>query len=119
MADTAASSAPSAGEGADRQLDAATINRLLVAGITNGASDIHFRVGALYAMLTPFRKNGINLTSIESRPSRKRPWEYFFFVDCAGHLEDPKVARALAQLEPIATTVKILGSYPAAAPAGR
>lgn len=74
------------------------------------------RVGALYAMLTPFRKNGINLTSIESRPSRKRPWEYYFFIDCAGHLEDRAVARAYAQLEPIATTVKILGSYPAAAP---
>jgi chorismate mutase/prephenate dehydratase len=72
------------------------------------------RVGALHAMLVPFRRNRINLTSIESRPSRKRPWEYCFFVDFEGHLEDRPVARALAALEPLCSAVKILGSYPAA-----
>lgn len=73
------------------------------------------RVGALFHMLQPFRRNRLNLTSIESRPSRKRPWEYYFFIDCQGHLEDPPVARAVAQLEKICSTVKLLGSYPAAA----
>ncbi len=77
------------------------------------------RVGALYGMLKPFRQNHLNLTSIESRPSRKRPWEYYFFVDCGGHIDEPRVARAVRQLEPLAATVKILGSYPAAASAAR
>jgi len=72
------------------------------------------RVGALYDMLQPFRRNRINLTSIESRPSRKRPWEYFFFVDMAGHLSDRPVAAALKALEPQCSVFKHLGSYPAA-----
>jgi len=70
------------------------------------------RVGALHAMLTPFMKNKLNLTKIESRPSKKKAWEYYFFVDCEGHQSDPKVARALAQLEKMCNFLKILGSYP-------
>ncbi len=72
------------------------------------------RVGALYNMLQPFRKHRINLTSIESRPSRKRAWEYYFFVDFLGHVEDSSVARALGELEKNCTLLKLLGSYPAA-----
>jgi chorismate mutase / prephenate dehydratase len=70
------------------------------------------KVGALHAMLTPFMKNQINLTKIESRPSKKKAWDYYFFVDCEGHQSDPKVARALAQLEGMCKFLKILGSYP-------
>jgi len=56
--------------------------------------------------------NRINLTKIESRPSKRKPWEYFFFVDFMGHQEDPKVSHALKALERHCTELKILGSYP-------
>ena len=72
------------------------------------------KVGALHAMLTPFMKHKINLTKIESRPSKKKAWDYYFFVDCEGHQSDAKVARALSQLEGMCKFLKILGSYPAA-----
>ncbi len=71
------------------------------------------RVGALHAMLSPFMRNKINLTKIESRPSKKKAWDYYFFVDCEGHQKDPRVSRALAQLEGMCKFLKILGSYPA------
>jgi len=71
------------------------------------------KVGALHAMLTPFMKHKINLTKIESRPSKKKAWDYYFFVDCEGHQNDPRVAAALAQLEGMCKFLKILGSYPA------
>jgi chorismate mutase/prephenate dehydratase len=70
------------------------------------------KVGALHAMLSPFMKNKINLTKIESRPSKKKAWGYYFFVDCEGHQNDPRVARALTQLEGMCKYLKILGSYP-------
>lgn len=70
------------------------------------------RVGALYEMLLPFRKYGVNLTKIESRPSKKRAWDYYFFVDIAGHQDDAKVKKALSELEQKCTYLKILGSYP-------
>lgn len=70
------------------------------------------KVGALHAMLTPFSRNKINLTKIESRPSKKKAWDYYFFVDCEGHQNDPRVHRALNQLEGMCKFLKILGSYP-------
>ncbi|MCK5215264.1 MAG: prephenate dehydratase [Candidatus Omnitrophica bacterium] len=70
------------------------------------------RVGALHDMLIPFTKNGINLTKIESRPSKKCAWDYYFFVDFEGHKEDEKVKKALIQLEELCKYLKILGSYP-------
>ncbi len=70
------------------------------------------RVGALYDMLQPFKRNGINLTRIESRPSRKKAWDYYFFVDFLGHAEDPPVKRALQELEDRCTYLKVLGSFP-------
>jgi chorismate mutase / prephenate dehydratase len=70
------------------------------------------KVGALHAMLTPFMKHKINLTKIESRPSKKKAWDYYFFVDCEGHQDNPRVARALSQLEGMSKFLKILGSYP-------
>jgi len=71
------------------------------------------RVGALYAMLQPFKKHKISLTKIESRPSRRKAWDYYFFVDLEGHCrEDAKVERALKELEKECRYLKVLGSYP-------
>ena len=70
------------------------------------------RVGALYEMLLPFRRNKVNLTKIESRPSKKKAWEYYFFVDISGHQDDKTVMKALKELEPKCNYLKILGSYP-------
>ena len=65
-------------------------------------------------MLTPFAENGVDMTRLESRPSRTGLWEYVFFVDLKGHEQDANVARALEQLRDRASFLKILGSYPAA-----
>ena len=70
------------------------------------------RVGALYRALAPFRRYRINMTKIESRPSKRKAWEYFFFVDCDGHMNDRKVARAISLLAEHCSYVKVLGSYP-------
>ncbi len=66
-------------------------------------------------MLEPFAKHGINLTKIESRPSRKKVWEYVFFVDLEGHVEDPDVGEALSELAEMCIFLKVLGSYPRSA----
>jgi chorismate mutase/prephenate dehydratase len=68
--------------------------------------------GALYLSLAPFRRYRINMTKIESRPSKRKAWEYFFFIDCDGHSSDRKVARAISELSAQCNFVKILGSYP-------
>ncbi len=70
------------------------------------------KVGALHDMLVPFRKLGINLTKIESRPSKKKAWDYYFFVDLIGHRDDAKVKKALDQLEGMCKYLKVVGSYP-------
>ncbi len=69
------------------------------------------RVGALYAMLEPFASYGINMTKIESRPIRTQAWEYVFFVDLEGHIEDDPVREALDQLAERCLFFKVLGSY--------
>jgi chorismate mutase / prephenate dehydratase len=74
---------------------------------------IRDRVGALQRILAPFKKNGINLTKIESRPSKRKAWDYYFFVDFLGHTDEPKVQRTLRSLEHECKFMKILGSYPA------
>lgn len=71
-------------------------------------------VGILYRMLEPFAKSGINLTKIESRPIKGKPWEYVFFLDFAGHVEEPRVQRALKKLQSRCIFVRVLGSYPRA-----
>ena len=68
--------------------------------------------GALARALEPFEKAGLTLTRIESRPSKRQPWEYYFFADFAGHAEDEKVAQALAGLAKVCAFTRILGSYP-------
>lgn len=70
------------------------------------------KVGALHDMLLPFKKCRINLTKIESRPSKKKAWDYYFFVDLDGHKDMPKVKKALSELENKCTFLKVLGSYP-------
>jgi chorismate mutase/prephenate dehydratase len=70
------------------------------------------KVGALHHALAPFRRYKLNMTKIESRPSKRKAWEYFFFVDCDGHAEDRKVAKAIGQLQQHCSFVKVLGSYP-------
>ncbi len=69
------------------------------------------KVGALFSALAPFKKHRVNMTSIESRPSRKRPWEYYFFIDVGGHISDAKVEAALRDLGKHCLMLKVLGSY--------
>jgi len=70
--------------------------------------------GALYACLGEFAKRGLNLTKLESRPRRNKPWHYIFYLDFEGHWQDPPCAEALLGLLHKATFLKLLGSYPAA-----
>ncbi|MFA4888324.1 MAG: prephenate dehydratase [Candidatus Omnitrophota bacterium] len=70
------------------------------------------KVGALYEMLLPFKKYRINLTKIESRPSKKKAWDYYFFVDLEGHIENARVKKAVLELESKCRFLKVLGSYP-------
>jgi len=70
--------------------------------------------GALYACLGEFAQRGINLTKIESRPRLNRPWQYIFYLDFEGHLQDPASEAAIMGLLRRSSFVKLLGSYPAA-----
>jgi len=70
--------------------------------------------GALFNVLRPFAKYGISMNRIESRPSHAGLWQYAFFIDVAGHLDDDPVKNALSELGEYAADVKILGSYPVA-----
>ncbi len=70
------------------------------------------RPGVLHDMLSSFKNKGINLTKIESRPSKKGLWKYYFFVDLEGHCDAPKIKKALGDLEKKCHFLKILGSYP-------
>ena len=70
--------------------------------------------GALYACLGEFAQRGLNLTKLESRPRRNKPWHYIFYLDFEGHWQDPPCAEALLGLLHKATFLKLLGSYPAA-----
>jgi len=72
--------------------------------------------GMLYEAMGAFASRGINMTKVESRPRKGRAWEYVFFVDIDGHVNDPKVAEALTDLVRRAAFVKVLGSYPRAKP---
>jgi len=106
----------------DIQDTAHNVTRFLVIG-TNPADptnddktslmfSIKDRVGALHDILVPFKRNKISLTKIESRPSRLKAWEYYFFVDIEGHYNDKRVRKAIKELEKDCTYIKVLGSYP-------
>jgi chorismate mutase/prephenate dehydratase len=106
----------------DIQDNAANATRFLVLGRqcspptgndrTSLMVSIRDKVGALHHALAAFRRNRINLTKIESRPSKRRAWEYYFFIDCDGHLQDRRVGRAIEMLGHECSFVKVLGSYP-------
>jgi chorismate mutase/prephenate dehydratase len=70
------------------------------------------RVGALYAAIEPFNRLKLSMSKIESRPSKRKNWEYFFFVDIEGHWDEEQVKSAINELEKHCTFVKVLGSYP-------
>lgn len=70
--------------------------------------------GALYSILRSFSRHRINLTKIESRPSRRKAWEYIFFVDLEGHIEDKGVKKAIDEVKQECLYFKVLGSYPSA-----
>jgi len=106
----------------DIQDNAANATRFLVLGRQSTPPTGHDRTslmisvthkaGALHSALAAFRRYRINMTKIESRPSKRKAWEYFFFIDIEGHAEDKRVAKALALLADHTNFVKVLGSYP-------
>jgi chorismate mutase/prephenate dehydratase len=92
------------------------IGKNLAEPTTNDKTSIVFsikdRIGALHDMLNSFKASGINLTKIESRPSKRKAWDYYFFVDMKGHMNDPKLKKAFSSLEKKCHFLKVLGSYP-------
>jgi chorismate mutase/prephenate dehydratase len=106
----------------DIQDNAANATRFLVLGRqcspptgddrTSLMVSVSDKVGALHEAIAAFRKFKINMTKIESRPSKRKAWEYFFFIDCDGHAQEKKVANAIKILGKHCNFVKILGSYP-------
>jgi len=70
------------------------------------------KAGAVYNLLAPLATNGVSMTRFESRPARIGTWEYYFYVDIEGHVQNPPVAKALAELKDNAAFFKVLGSYP-------
>ena len=77
----------------------------LVVSVTN-------RPGAVHDMLVPLKVHGVSMTRFESRPARSGQWEYYFYIDIAGHPEEPKVATALQELRSVCAFYKLLGTYP-------
>ncbi len=106
----------------DIQDNAANVTRFLVLGTQCSPSTgkdrtsvmfrINHEVGALHRALAPFQKYKLNMTKIESRPSKRKAWEYYFFLDVDGHMDDSAVKKALKALEAQSGLIKILGSYP-------
>lgn len=98
------------------------ITRFLVMGQASPAAtgrdktalmvSIKDRVGALHDMMELFAREEINLTTIQSRPSRRKAWSYFFYIEMEGHADDPNVSAALKGLEKQDSDVKVLGSWP-------
>lgn len=82
--------------------------------MTSVLVSIHNRPGMLHRLLTPAAEAGVDLSRIESRPSRRQPWDYNFFIDLEGHVEEPAVRRVIDNIEAEAAYLKILGSYPKA-----
>ncbi len=68
--------------------------------------------GAVYKMLEPFDRYGVSMTRLESRPTKRGDWEYYFFVDLVGHIKEERVAKALEELKGRVSYLKVLGSYP-------
>ena len=77
----------------------------LVVSVTN-------RPGAVHDMLVPLKLHGVSMTRLESRPARSGQWEYYFYIDIAGHPDEPHVAKALQELRGVCAFYKLLGTYP-------
>lgn len=101
---------------------AANMTRFLVLGTDFGAASgedktsiffgVKHKTGALFQALEPLHQAELNLTKIESRPSKQRAWEYTFFVDLEGHVDQPEVRTALDELKDACVEFTVLGSYP-------
>jgi len=78
------------------------------------ADDTAAAAGVLHALLQPLSKYGVSMTRIESRPSRRKKWDYVFFIDVEGHAETSPVKEALAELETHCSLYRVLGAYPRA-----
>jgi len=72
------------------------------------------RPGVLHSLLQPFAKHGLNMSRIESRPSRRKNWDYVFFIDVDGHAEEAPLKDALEELEENSSLFRIVGAYPKA-----
>jgi chorismate mutase/prephenate dehydratase len=83
--------------------------------VTSVVLTLKHEPGALQAALSSFSDRGINLIRIESRPSRRRAWEYLFFIDFPGHWDSSAVQEAVVALKGRCEIVKWLGSYPQSA----
>lgn len=79
--------------------------------VTSLMFSIKDRPGILFDLLKPFAVRGINLSKIESRPTKRKAWEYVFFIDVGGHRQDPSLAEAIAELEPNCHWMRVMGSY--------
>jgi len=94
------------------------ISRLKAAPAAENKTSLVFSTknvpGALYACLGAFANRNINLTKLESRPSKKKPWEYVFYVDFEGHVDDKVCREAIEDLRGRTNFLKVLGSYPRA-----
>ncbi len=75
---------------------------------------LRHEAGALHQVLQPFAEHGVSISTIESRPLKERAWEYLFFLDLVGHVEEPRVAKALDAVRERCVLLKVLGSYPSA-----
>lgn len=70
--------------------------------------------GALFTLLDPFRRHGVSLTRIDTRPSRTEKWAYVFFIECEGHVQETALTEIMRELEEQSILLKVLGSYPRA-----
>jgi chorismate mutase / prephenate dehydratase len=70
------------------------------------------RPGAVHDLLVPLKNNGVSMTRFESRPAKSGQWEYYFYIDIAGHPTQPHVAAALEELKRLCAFYKVLGAYP-------
>ncbi len=73
---------------------------------------VHNRPGAMHDLLVPLKKHGVSMTRFESRPARSGQWDYIFYIDVAGHPQEPAVAAALDELRAQSSMFKVLGSFP-------
>ena len=68
--------------------------------------------GSVHDMLTPLKKHGVSMTRFESRPAKSGQWDYYFYIDIAGHPSQPHVGAALDELRSVCAFYKVLGAYP-------